>query len=169
MEKVLLAIDGMKPDRNIFRYAIELCRQIKAELNVFQIIRPKYYRKYIKEIRKKADHARIYFESSMAAVTFAEAGEHETAREMMVEASEEIKRLLSKSEKSGVHCHFAVKSGNPEKEIINYVNNHRDVVLTIYDASFEDLDKTGILPKKNNVIKNIKEKLTVPLVVANAS
>ncbi|MBW2197633.1 MAG: universal stress protein, partial [Deltaproteobacteria bacterium] len=52
MEKVLLAIDGMTPDRKAFRYAIALCKRIRAELSIFQIIRPQYYREYKKKIRK---------------------------------------------------------------------------------------------------------------------
>ncbi len=88
MEKVLLAVDGIDHDRIVFNYAIELCKRIKAELNVFQIIRPKNYSKYIKKIRQQADLARTYIEGSMVAATFAEAGEHETAIDIMAEASE---------------------------------------------------------------------------------
>jgi hypothetical protein len=104
----------------------------------------------------------------MAAAAFAEAGEHESAKEIMSEASELIKRLLSESQKQGVHCHFSMKRGSPEKEIIDYVNHHRDVVLTIYNSSAEDVERTGILSKKKKAITSIKEKLVVPLVVANA-
>jgi nucleotide-binding universal stress UspA family protein len=168
MEKVLLAIDGITPDKKTFRYAVELCKRIKAELKVFQIIRPQNYSKYLKEIRQKTDHARIFIQGSMAAAAFAEAGEHESAKEIMAQASEQIKRLLRESQKQGVHCHFSMKQGCPEKEIVDYVNLHRDIVLTIYNSSAENMDKTGILSKKKNVITSIKEKLAVPLVVANA-
>jgi nucleotide-binding universal stress UspA family protein len=168
MEKVLLAIDGITPDRKIFRYAVELCKRIKAELKVFQIIRPQNYSKYLKELRQKADSARMYIQSSMAAAAFAEAGEHESAKEIMAEASEQIKRLLSESQNQGVQCHFSMKRGSPEKEIVDYVNQHRDVVLTIYNSSAEDVERTGIFSEKKNAITSIKEKLAVPLVVANA-
>jgi nucleotide-binding universal stress UspA family protein len=168
MEKVLLAIDGITPDRKIFRYAVELCKRIKAELRVFQIIRPQNYSKYLKELRQKTGYARMYMQSSMAAVAFAEAGEHESAKEIMAQASEQMKRLLSESQNQGVQCHFSMKRGSPEKEIIDYVNLHRDVVLTIYNSSAEDVERTGIFSEKKNAITSIKEKLAVPLVVANA-
>jgi nucleotide-binding universal stress UspA family protein len=168
MKKVLLAIDGITPDSKIFHYAVELCKRMKAELKVFQIIRPQNYSKYLKEMRQKADSARMYFQGSMVAAAFAEAGEYESAKEIMAEASEQIRRLLSESQKQGVHCDFSMKRGNPEKEIVDYVNYHRDVVLTIYNSSAENVDKTGSLSKKKNVITSIKEKLAVPLVVANA-
>ena len=168
MKKVLLAIDGITPDSKIFHYAVDLCKRMKAELKVFQIIRPQNYSKYLKELRQKADSARIYFQGSMMAAAFAEAGEHESAKEIMAEASEHIKGLMSESQKQGVQCHFSMKRGNPEKEIVDYVNYHRDVVLAIYNSSTENVDKTGVLSKKKNVITSIKEKLAVPLVVADA-
>ena len=165
MQKVLLAIDGINPDRKIFDYAVQLCRRIKAELNVFQVINPRKYSEYLKTIRKRADNARKYFEGTMVAATFAEAGEHETAREIMSKALENINRLLPESEKAGVQCHFAVKTGNPAKEIINYVNAHRDVVLTIYDSSLEDRKEARGVKKQQGVPREIKQQLAVPLVI----
>ena len=167
MEKVLLAIDGMTPDQKAFHYAIALCKRIRAELSIFQIIRPRYYHKSVEKIRKNAFLARKFMESSMVAATFAEAGEHETALDIMAEASKEIKRLLSESKKSGVHCHFSMKSGNPEKEIIDYVNEHRNVVLTIYDASNQGADQNGNVYEKEHVLAKIKKNLSIPLVTVH--
>jgi hypothetical protein len=61
-----------------------------------------------------------------------------------------------------------MKRGNPEKEIVDFVNLHRDVVLAIYNSSAEDVDTKSVSSKKKNAITSIKEKLAVPLVVANA-
>jgi nucleotide-binding universal stress UspA family protein len=167
MEKVLLAIDGITPDRKAFRYAVALCKRIRAELSIFQIIRPQYYREYKKKIRKKGLLARKFIEGSMVAATFAEAGEHETALDIMAGASKEIRRLLQESEEAGVHCHFSIKSGNPEKEIINYVNNHRNVVLTIYDVPDHDVDEVANISKKKNSLAKITKGLSVPLVTVH--
>ena len=165
MQKVLLAIDGINPDRKVFEYAVQLCQRIKADLSIFQVINPRRYKEYLKTIRKRADNARKYIEGAMVAATFAEAGEHETAREIMSKALENINRLLPESEKAGVQCHFAVKTGNPAKEIINYVNGHRDVVLTIYDSSLEDRKGTRGVKKQQGVPRKIKQQLAVPLVI----
>jgi nucleotide-binding universal stress UspA family protein len=167
MEKVLLAIDGMTPNRKLFRYAVALCKRIRAELSIFQIIRPQYYREYKKKIRKKGLLARKFLEGSMMAATFAEAGEHETALDIMADASKEIRRLLQESEEAGVHCHFSMKSGNPEKEIVNYVNDHRDVVLTIYDVSDPDVSRTTGISIKKNALTRIRKDLSVPLVTVH--
>jgi len=168
MKKVLLVIDGITPDKKVFRYAIQLCKRIKAELNVFQIINPRNYGEYLKKVRKGAGHARGYIESSMVAATFAEAGEHETAKEIMSVALRNINLLLPESEKEGVQCHFTIKPGAPDKEIINYVNTHRDVVLTIYDSSRKDHDETSFTSKKRAVSRQIKQKLSVPLLVVHS-
>jgi hypothetical protein len=163
MKKVLLAIDGVKPNRQVFDYAVSLSKRIRAELSIFQIIKPQY-NEYKEKIRKKGLLARTFIEGSMMAATFAEAGEHETALDMMAEASKEIKRLSRKSQKAGVHCYFSITSGNPEKEIIDYVNDHRDVVLTIYDVSDIDVNGTGEDNKKKNRLARITKEVSVPLV-----
>jgi nucleotide-binding universal stress UspA family protein len=168
MEKVLLAIDGMTPEQKAFRYALSLCKRIRAELSIFQIIRPQHYREYKKMIQNKAAVAKKFFEGSMMAATFAEAGEHEVALDIMNEATKEIRRLVQASKEAGVHCHFSVKTGNPEREIVNYVNDHRNVVLTIYDAAdaaAEDVDRTS---RKINAIANIKNRLSVPLITVQS-
>jgi len=165
MKKVLLAIDGIIPDSKIFRYAVELCKRIEAELKVFQILRPQSYSKYLKEMRQKTEYARIFIEGSMVAAAFAEANEHGTAKEIMAEASKQIKNLMLESEQRGVPCHFSITSGKAEKEIVNYVNDHRDIVLTIYDASAQNTDRASRTPKKKRAPEKIKKHLSVPLVV----
>ena len=167
MQKVLLAIDGINPDRKVFEYALQLCQRIKADLSIFQVINPRKYNEYLKTIRKSAGFARKYFENTMVAATFAEAGEHETALDIIAEASKQIKQFLSESEKAGVQCHFSMASGNPEKEIINYVNDHRDVVLTIYDASDQEISRTTGISKKKISLAKIKKNLSVPLVTVH--
>lgn len=167
MEKVLLAIDGMTPDRKAFRYAVALCKRIRAELSIFQIVNPRYYREQAKKVRKKASLVRKFMEGSMVAATFAEAGEHDTALDVMAEASKEIRRLLQESEDAGVRCHFAIKSGNPEKEIVNYVNDHRNVVLAICDISDHDANDAANIYRKKNALERIRKNLSVPLVTVH--
>jgi nucleotide-binding universal stress UspA family protein len=165
MEKVLLAVDGIKPTERAFRYAVELSQRLCAELRVVQIIRPERYNEYLKKIRKGAHRAKRYIENSMVAATFAEAGEHEMAKEIMALARKNIKRLLPESERAGVSCHLTMASGRPGKEIIRYVNEHRDVVLTIYDTAVEENSACGISAEEGDGPSEIKEHLSIPLVV----
>jgi len=165
MQKVLLAVDGIKPTEKAFRYAVELCQRLCAELRVVQVIRPERYNEYLKKIRKSARRAKRYIENSMVAVTFAEAGEHEMAREIMALARRNIKRLLPESQRAGVSCHLTMASGHPGKEIIRYVNEHRDVVLTIYDTAVEENAARGISADEGDGPSEIKQHLSIPLVV----
>ena len=110
--------------------------------------------------------AQKVLESTMAAAAFAEAGEHETALDLMAEGSEQVEHLLKESEKAGVHCRFSIRSGNPEKEIVDYVNDHRDVILTIYDASGDS--GTADIFEKKTTLANIKRSLSVPVVTVHS-
>ncbi|MBF0451032.1 MAG: universal stress protein [Candidatus Magnetomorum sp.] len=167
MKKVLLAIDGVTPTVKIFRYAVQLCQWTKAELNVLQIVGKRNTSNYLSKLRKKAGVVRQYFEDSMVAATYAEAGEHETARDMIDEAMINIKKILPESEKAGVKCHLVLKNGETEKEIINYVKEHRDVVFTIYDAPHHEQNDNGTLIDHKRMIKNMEQKLPIPLFVFN--
>ena len=164
MQKVLLAINGMNPSRKVFNYAVELCQRIKAELCILQVIEPKRYSEYLKTIRKKASRAKHFIEGSMTAVTFAEAGEHAMAQEVMTQARKNMNALLPETEKAGIPCHVTMKSGWPSNEIVRYAREHRDVVLTVYDGT----DNTGKGSKRPNkerdVAKEIKQHLLTPLV-----
>ncbi|MBW1740436.1 MAG: universal stress protein [Deltaproteobacteria bacterium] len=165
MGKVLLAIDGITPDKKAFSYAVQLCKRIRAELSVLQIISPKNYGQYLKKVRKRAHHAKRYIEGSMIAATFAEAGEHKMAQDIKEQALKNINQLLPESEKASVDYHLTMKSGNPDKEVINYVDSHRDIVLTIYDAPKEGGNKKAIAREKRTVPRAIRQNLSTPLVV----
>jgi len=165
MQKILLAIDGITPDKKALCYAVELCKRIKAELRVLEVISPLNYLKYIKNWRGRVNQARRYVEESMAAVTFAEAGDHEMARALQEEAQKKIRQLLPDSERDAVHCRLSMKSGNPDKEIVRYVNDHRDIVLTIYGTTDEETGASGNEGKTRSVPRRIRQELLTPLVV----
>ena len=113
MQKVLLAVDGIKPTEKVFRYAVELCQRLRAELRVVQVIRPGQYSQYLKKVRKGASRAKRFIENSMVAATFAEAGEHDMATELMAQARKNMQQLFPESERAGISCHMTMKSGCP--------------------------------------------------------
>lgn len=161
MEKVLLAINGITPNKKAVRYAVELCKHLKADLNVLQVIG----QKYMKSLGERVNRARTYVEDSMTAATFAEAGEHEMAKTIREQALDKINRLLPDSERDAIHCHLSVRSGQPDKEILHYVNDHRNIVLTIYDAPEQDMNDISIEPKARHVPMRMRKQLSTPLVV----
>jgi nucleotide-binding universal stress UspA family protein len=155
MKKVLLAIDGATPSTTVFQYAIQLCKQLKAQLSVLQIIRPKNYMKHFNKARKKTKIAKSYIEGSLAAATFAEAGEPETAKEIL-EIAAGTRKLLRESEKAGIPYQLTMKSGQPDQEVVDYVNADRNIVLTIYDTRH---------PRQAARKKDIRGMLPIPLVM----
>ena len=61
----------------------------------------------------------------------------------------------------GVRYYQRMLSGNPHREIIDYLDEHRDVVCIIYDGfsqSRSELDK---------IRKNLKSRMPVPLIVVH--
>jgi len=164
MEKVLLAIDGITPDKKAFNYAVELCSRIKAELNVLQIIRSQNANNFFDKAISRAKHAKLFFEGTMVAATFAEAGEHETAANLMNQALANINKLLPESEKSGISCHLTMKSGNPSEEIVRFLQEHKDVVIAVYDPTIEKEQNTSER-KIKKLIQSITDALPIPLVM----
>ncbi len=165
MEKVLLAIEGLAPDRSTFSYAVALCKRMRAGLDILQIFSPHTYRKYLKRVKKGARHSRNVFEDAMVAVTFAEAGQRDIAGQMEKHSFENIDRLIPKSEKDGIDYHLTLKSGNADEEIVRYVCDHRDVVLTIYDACRAQDEPERASGKTINAVRQIGQKLSTPLVI----
>ncbi|MDY6823417.1 MAG: universal stress protein [Thermodesulfobacteriota bacterium] len=187
MGKVLLAIDGMCPNRQVFDYAVSLCRRIRAELNILHIIDPEIAKGRLSRLKKQLHFARHYMENTMVAATFAETGEHDTARALMDEAAANIRRLLTEKNEQNVQYRVKVRTGDVHGEIEAYVNQHRDVVLAIYDdtvcddtvpATESDADAASdrAVPamgrrarhQHSAVVSELKRRLPVPLVARRA-
>lgn len=151
MEKVLLAIDGLRPDQKLVGYAAGLCSRIKAELHVLQVIDPQTYVEQLENIQKQIQLAGNLFENTMIAASFAESGEFDTARHLADKASARIKRLLPEKGKDTLRCRVQVRPGRPAPEILKHVHQNRDIVLTIYDGK--------------TTPDGLQEKISVPLVV----
>jgi len=165
MQKVLLAVDGIKPTDKAFRYAVELCQRLRAELRILQVIRPNHYGQYLKRVQRSVRSAKRFAEESMVAIAFAEAGEHDTAKEIMAQARKNMNILMPESERAGIPCHLTMTSGRPGKEIVRYVNKHRDVVLTIYDRATEENSVCSITPEEGDGPLAIGQRLSIPLVM----
>ena len=164
MEKVLLAIDGTTPDKKAFNYAVELCTRIKADLSILHIVRSQNMNGLLEKAINRAKCAKLFFEGTMMAATFAEAGEHEIADDLMDQALMNINTLLTESENSGISCHLTMKSGNPSEEIVRFVRENKDVVIAVYDPSGEKEQSTSDR-KIKNIIRSITDALPIPLVM----
>ena len=165
MKKILLAIEGSAPDSSTFNYAVSLCKRMRAGLEILQILSPRAYRRYIEKAKRGVRQAKNAFEDAMVAVTFAEAGQHEIVEQLQKQARADLDRLIPEPDRKGLQYHLTLKPGNPGDEIVRYVCDHRDVVLTIYDATAVKDDKTCRPVTKRNQISAIAQKLPTPLVL----
>ena len=165
MKTILLAIEGVAPDRGTFDYAVTLCRRMRAGLDILQILSPASCRSYLAKVKKSARNARSAFEDAMVAVTYAEAGRHDIVEQMKTQAYHNLDRLIPQPERDDIQCHLTLKPGNPDDEIVRYVHDHRNVVLTIYDAcGSKDAHNRRSDPNKTG-IPAIARKLPIPLVL----
>jgi hypothetical protein len=165
LKKILLAIEGVAPDRGTFNYAVALCKRMRAGLEILQILSPRTYKNYLEKVKKGARQAKNAFEDAMVAVTFAEAGQHDIVEQMKKQACENLDHLMPPRERDGIEYHLMLKPGNPDDEIVRYVCDHRDVVLTIYDAAGAKDEPECRFEKKGNRIPAIAQKLPTPLVL----
>ncbi len=165
MEKVLLAIDGVKPSQKVFQYAMQLCQRLKTELRVLQVVRSRQWGQRLKKVQRSGQRAKRLIEESMVAATFAEAGEHETAKDIMAQARKNMDQLMPESQRARIAYHLTMTSESPSKEIINYVNEHRGVVLTIYDAGLGENPGSDVSAEDTEVAKEIVQHLSTPVVV----
>ena len=117
------------------------------------------------KLRKGAGKARLYFEESMMASTFAEADAPDIAETIMARARNNARELLPESGKAGVRNQYEILAGDLRKETIDYVKKHRDIVVTILDTPKEN-DACEHHQDCETVTAAINRQLNVPLVVA---
>lgn len=163
MKKILLAISGISPRLSVFHYTTELCTRIKADLNILQIVRAKASKNNLKKVSDKAGLLRRRLEDTMTAAAFAEAGDHDTARDILNQAKQNLDPLLTEAEEAGITCEVTFKTGEPEKEIIRYLKGHRDVVLAVYDTTPEK--KPSSRGKRFSALEGITGQSPVPVVM----
>jgi nucleotide-binding universal stress UspA family protein len=163
LEKVLLAISGISPRLKAFQYTAELCSRIKADLNILQVVRLAKPKEGLKRIRDKADQLRRRIEDSMTAAAFAEAGEHEIARDILDQARRNLEPLLGKANEAGLTYQVTLKTGDPGEEIVRYLKGHRDIVLTVCDIVTGKDTASEI--ESASIPTEIAEHSTVPVVL----
>jgi len=157
MKKILLATGNITIQEETVRYSVNLAQRLRAGLEVLQVFKPSMVSGW-RKVLQKLSMSRELFEGSMVAATFAEAGEFETAklaRKLMSQIALAVDANETAAE-DAVEYHVTFRAGNPEQEIVRFVEHNHDVVLTIYDAAGSD--------KGSPSPEQLKEKLGVPMV-----
>lgn len=165
MRSILLAVDGLMPDREAFRYALGMCRRMRAGLEVLQIVQGRHLRELAQRLKGGVANARRRFESAMAAAAFAEAGEAELAQRIVHEVQEQLERMVPEEERKGIPIHTRLTMGRPEKEIPRYVGDHPHVVVAIYNTETTASRPLVARTRKRSERNPLRKELPVPLVV----
>jgi len=138
MKKILLGIVGFQPHETTLRYCLALASRIKANVEILQVLTSSAGSR-LKRLHRSLQKGAHLFESKMVSVSFAEAGEHATARHLEEMLATSIRELLCPDEiEKAPKCSVNVTTGDPEVEISRFVSDHPDVVLAICDATDAD-------------------------------
>ncbi len=163
MKQVLLAINGDIPTNSVFQYAVSLCTRISADLKILQFIGGRKLTQCLSSTKKKVRSIGHFLEDSFAGIAFAEHGEFYMADEILSGVSEPLKEMLTLND-SCVSFTVILSDGEPETDLSRYIEENRDIVLTIFDPSVD----TPVQPGLNlAIIDQIKQNLSVPLVVVS--
>ena len=166
MKEILLAIDGNSPTKCTFQYAVDLCKRIKAGLRILQFIRKKQKQSCLSDTSQDIDHVEKTLELvSLGSAAFPQDVDKGIAHELSSNYSVSMKDLLPRSQKAGVPFKMFLSSGEPEKELPDYIDNHQEIVLMVLDASSHMQQHSRYNKSRKKSLGRIKKNLTVPLVI----
>ncbi len=128
MKKILLAVTGGSPREEALKYSLGLAQRLKAKLEVLQVVGPSVAKGWQK-VKKGLSQGSRALESTMATAAFAEAG---------------------------VDYEVTTREGDPTEEIVQFVADHQDVVLAVFDS--DDPGNEAVSPQ------DLGEQLAIPTV-----
>lgn len=163
MQKVLLAIDGLYPGKNIFEYSVQFCQRMSTELVILQIINPQLYKGIFRSLHRRMSSFHKFLEDTIEAATLAEAGGVDFARTCLEEGQRQIDTVLPISRQAGIMTEVLQRLGRPDKEIYKYVKENRDIILAVYDNNGHK-NTVQIKQKKDLLKRKVSYNLGIPLV-----
>ena len=164
MKTILLAVDGMTPDKKALDYALAICKPVRAGLDVLQIIRPKGLSAGLGRFEKQVHRARHAFENAMVTATYAEAGTPELAGILERKAARTFKRLLPPHPNTAVDYHCMVSGEDPDRLLMQYVDEHRSIIMAIYDTLRIKQKAVAGSAGRKRVVGSLLNGLSVPFV-----
>ena len=168
MKKVLFAFNGLQPGKGLFRYAVQFCRKMKADLLILQVVPPGFCQGAKKTLKESLERAQNRIDDTLVSAALAEAGAADAARGVLLAGRKHIERLLPRADAKAVVRSFEQKVGDPDQEIYTYVRNHPDIVLTIYDVVPRHIP-TGPGPGGRRVWEKVTSDLGIPFVMSPES
>jgi len=164
MKTILLAVDGMVAHKSALDYALDLCGPVRAGLEILQIIRPRGYAAGLSKFKKAIYRARDLMEDTMVTVTYAEAGTPELDDALRAAAERRLKRLIPDGLDTKVDYNCIVTGEDPDAVLKRYVDEHRNVILAIYDSLRIGRKTAAARESKRAIVSGLLNKLSIPLV-----
>lgn len=163
MKTILLAVEGQSLDRKVLGYAMNLCKPVRAGLDVLQIIRSGGRRKGFGGLRQRIARAHAAFDNAMVAATYAEAGVPELSETIRRQAMEKIRKLQPSAMDTVIDYHCVVTGENPDSVVMRYVEEHRNLVMAIYDT-IRTKGKGAANSAAAPIASGLLHRLSIPLV-----
>lgn len=164
MKTILLAVDGMAPNKKALDYALAICKPVRAGLDVLQIIRPSGVSAGLGRFEKQVHRVRHAFENAMVTATYAEAGAPELAGNLERKAARKFKRLLPLHPNTAVDYHCMVSGEDPDRLLMRYVDEHRSIIMAIYDTLRIKRKAVAGSVGQNRIVGRLLDGLSVPFV-----
>ena len=105
LQTVLLVIEGEVPNEAAFNYAVKLCKRIRAEIDILQVI-------------DRSDNSTDY----------------DALSRRMSAGSAHIVALLQRLEREKVPFKITIRLGDADQKLFNYARRHKDVAVIIFDS-----------------------------------
>jgi nucleotide-binding universal stress UspA family protein len=132
--KIILASDA-GPSSKGFRYAVELCRKMKADLAFLNVVQPSRKHTYWLRVQRRLE------------------------RELLQDAQVAVGRLLPEAREAGVACEVQVKSGSLEEELLSYAANTPGVAMVLLDAP----EQVDLLSEVYAISRGLAERVSAAL------
>jgi len=116
-KKVLLGAEGTGADHKAFRYALNLCRRVGADLEILHVLRP------------------------------SAGGPACDIKEELARTKEALRPVLEAVKGEGVSYFLNFGSGRLEEEVARYVEKRRDILFVVVESPEDAKGKKGGLQK----------------------
>ncbi|MBT8340080.1 MAG: universal stress protein [Desulfatitalea sp.] len=165
MKTILLAVDGMSAHQSALDYALDLCNPVRAGLDILQIIVPRKYPAGLSRFKQSIYRARNLVEDAMVTATFAQAGAPELSDTLRAAAERRFKQMLPPHVTAAVDYHCVVTSEDPDAVLKRYVDDHRNIILAIYDSLRFGRKPGPASAPARGIVSGLLNKLSIPLVL----
>ncbi len=161
MRKVLLGIEGIRPERRALLYTLELASRLGWGVEIFEVINP--YPPSVSPSRHAKWKQRIwsikrFFQDAMVATTFAEAGQRGIARHIWKEAIENLAPFAERLRTLPHRPELILRQGSLVREMVGHIREHTEIIMAIISH------REVVALQERGDMEGLKRRMDIPLV-----